>query len=117
MVQNEEGPPQEPREAPAEEPSAEEPLESEKAILATLPPGPRDAPAEEPTAEEPPGPNTIQPHGPEISRPESLEDDGHLHQPLASHTNAPPEPQDAPAEEQNVEEPLAEQTSKSNQIF
>ena len=79
MVQNEEGAPPEPRKAPIEEPSVEEPLESDKAILAPIPQEPRDAPIEEPTAEEPPGPNTIQPHGSEISRPEPLEDDGHLH--------------------------------------
>ena len=55
-MHNEEGPPPEPCEAPTEEPSAEEPPESEKAILASPPQEPCDAPTEEPNVEESPGP-------------------------------------------------------------
>jgi len=115
VAQNEEGIPQEPRNAPAEEPSAEEPPESDKAILAPIPKEPHDAPDEEPNAEEPPGPATLQPHGPMLSRPESNEDDGHLHTQHDKSSIVPQEPQDAPAEEQNVEEPKAEPNSKTNQ--
>ena len=102
MVHNEEGSSQEPHAAPTEEPSAEEPPENDEALQ-----GPRDAPTEEPTAEESPGPSTTESHDPEISRPESVEDDGHLRHPNTPPKHAPQEPHDAPAEEQNVEEPPA----------
>ena len=103
---------QEPHDAPTEEPSAEEPPEDH------LPPQePRDAPAEEPTAEEPPGSISIQPHGPEISHPESKEDDGHLQPPSISSNQVPQEPLEAPAEEPNVEEPPAKpQLTKADPV-